>query len=123
MSTRVDTTLYNALSDNLISSKILYSRYQTIAEPGKGLDIESESTKLIEPDWIYNLGEAVLAINSVTLSTIETGIVVITERNLYCFHETHLTLKFSKRLAYNAICIETYIIGKISLHTVILCIK
>ena len=89
----------------------LHFRYQNIAEFGKNNN-EMENLRMVEPDWKYNLGEAIVAIDSVTISTIETGIIVMSERNLYYLHSTQLTVKFTKRYAHNVLCFQSYIIGK-----------
>lgn len=38
----------------------------------------------VEPDWSYNIGEAILDIQPVTLSSFEVGIVALGEKHLYC---------------------------------------
>lgn len=66
----------------------------------------------MEPEWSYNIGEAVVDIGAVTLSSFEIGIVVLGEKNLYCFKDTGATLKYTKRLDYKALCFHAYVIGK-----------
>ncbi|KAK0175238.1 hypothetical protein PV327_009004 [Microctonus hyperodae] len=64
----------------------------------------------LEPDWSFNVGEAVLAIQPVTLSSFEVGIVVLGERNLYCFRDNCTSIKYTKKLDYNPLCCHAYVI-------------
>lgn len=98
----------------------LYFRYQSLAEFGRNKN-ESENSRMAEPDWTYNLGEAILALDSVALSTMETGIIVISEKNLYYFNDTLLSVEFTIRYAYNVLCIQSYIMGKF-LYSILTCI-
>lgn len=85
-----------------------------MAESGRSNDATREGDdagRSLEPDWTYNLGEAVLGIEAVTLSSFEVGIVVLAERNLYCFRDNCTALKYSKRLEYNPVCFRAYVIG------------
>ncbi|KAI4486516.1 hypothetical protein M0804_005886 [Polistes exclamans] len=68
------------------------------------------ATKSLEPEWSYNIGEAVVDIGVVTLSSFEIGIVVLGEKNLYCFKDTGASLKYTKRLDYKALCFHAYVI-------------
>ncbi|KAK0071728.1 hypothetical protein PV325_012435, partial [Microctonus aethiopoides] len=72
-------------------------------------DIKSDD-RWLEPDWSYNVGEAVLAIQPVTLSSFEVGIVVLGERNLYCFRDNCTSIKYTKKLDYNPLCCHAYVI-------------
>ncbi|XP_015182680.1 PREDICTED: protein PTHB1 [Polistes dominula] len=89
-------------------------RYQNIAEFGrnqKNEETDNETaTKSLEPEWSYNIGEAVVDINVVILSSFEIGIVVLGEKNLYCFKDTGVSLKYTKRLDYKALCFHAYVI-------------
>ncbi|KAL7289854.1 hypothetical protein TKK_0016252 [Trichogramma kaykai] len=88
-------------------------RYQNIAEVGRKDDTAAaatDSAPAVRPDWNYNLGEAVIGLSAVTLSSFEVGIVVLGERTLYCFGDAGTSIKFSKRLAFNPLCFFAYII-------------
>ncbi|XP_012270312.1 protein PTHB1 [Orussus abietinus] len=85
-------------------------RYQNIAEFGRSQSkLDKGSSRVLGPDWSYNLGEAILDINVVTLSSFEVGILVLGERNLFCLRDT-CTLKYTKRLEYDALCFHAYVI-------------
>ncbi|KAL2718938.1 protein PTHB1 isoform X1 [Vespula squamosa] len=87
--------------------------YQNIAEfgrNGKHEETKNEAAKSLEPEWSYNIGEAVVDIGAVTLSSFEIGIVVLGEKNLYCFKDTGASLKYTKRLDYKALCFHAYVI-------------
>ncbi|XP_046830544.1 protein PTHB1 isoform X2 [Vespa crabro] len=88
-------------------------RYQNIAEFGRNQkdgETKNEAAKSLEPEWSYNIGEAVVDIGAVTLSSFEIGIVVLGEKNLYCFKDTGASLKYTKRLDYKALCFHAYVI-------------
>lgn len=68
-------------------------------------------SKGIVPDWSYNIGEPILGINSVVLSSFEVGIVVLGERTLYCLGDACTSIKSAKRLEYSALCFLAYVIG------------
>ncbi|XP_043469367.1 protein PTHB1 isoform X2 [Leptopilina heterotoma] len=98
-----------------------FYKYQNIVEFGKNLNQKAKSAKLIEPDYKYNLGETLLAVNCVKLSSIATGIVIVSEKGLYIFHDVNLSLKQAKRISFNVLCIHTYIVepdGKLLLMLV-----
>ncbi|XP_039302648.1 protein PTHB1 isoform X2 [Solenopsis invicta] len=84
-------------------------RYKNMAEFGS--KERSEEPKNLEPDWSYNIGEAILDIDSVTLSSFEVGILILGEKNLYCLKDNCVTLKYAKRLEYKALCFQAYVIG------------
>ncbi|KZC14433.1 Protein PTHB1 [Dufourea novaeangliae] len=63
-----------------------------------------------EPDWRYNIGEAILDIQAVTLSSFEAGIVVLGERHLYCLKDNCTSVKYAKRLEYKPLCFRAYVI-------------
>ncbi|XP_032690856.1 protein PTHB1-like [Odontomachus brunneus] len=84
-------------------------RYKSMAEFGSNKD-RAEGPKHLEPDWSYNIGEAVLDIDAVTLSSFEVGIVVLGEKNLYCLKDNCVSLKYAKRLEYKALCFQAYVI-------------
>lgn len=86
-----------------------FCRYKSMAEFGS--KDRSEGPKNLEPDWSYNIGEAVLDINAVTLSSFEVGILVLGEKNLYCLKDNCVSLKYAKRLEYKALCFQAYVIG------------
>lgn len=65
----------------------------------------------LEPDSTYNVGEAVLGIEVVTLSSFEVGIVVLGERHLYCLRDNCTSVKYAKRLEYKPLCFRAYVIG------------
>lgn len=81
-----------------------------MAEFGSNKD-RAEGPKHLEPDWNYNIGEAVLDIDAVTLSSFEIGILVLGEKNLYCLKDNCVSLKYAKRLEYKALCFQAYVIG------------
>ncbi|XP_018340743.1 PREDICTED: protein PTHB1 [Trachymyrmex septentrionalis] len=83
-------------------------RYKSMAEFGS--KDRSEESKNLEPDWSYNIGEAVLDIDAVTLSSFEVGILILGEKSLYCLKDNCVTLKYSKRLEYKALCFQPYVI-------------
>ncbi|XP_012526471.2 protein PTHB1 [Monomorium pharaonis] len=83
-------------------------RYKSMAEFGS--KERSEEPKNLEPDWSYNIGEAVLDIDTVTLSSFEVGILILGEKNLYCLKDNCVTLKYAKRLEYKALCFQAYVI-------------
>ncbi|XP_050580143.1 protein PTHB1 isoform X2 [Bombus affinis] len=64
----------------------------------------------LEPDWTYNIGEAVLGIEAVTLSSFEVGIVVLGEKHLYCLKDNCTSVKYAKRLEYKPLCFRAYVI-------------
>ncbi|XP_076222943.1 protein PTHB1 [Nomia melanderi] len=64
----------------------------------------------LEPDWTYNIGEAILDIQAVTLTSFETGIMVLGERHLFCLKDNYSTVKYAKRLEYKPLCFRAYII-------------
>ncbi|XP_048507771.1 protein PTHB1 isoform X3 [Athalia rosae] len=86
-------------------------RYQHIAEFDKNKADQQSGVagKNLQPDWKYNLGEAVLDIKISTLSSMEMAIVVLGERNLHCLTD-NFTLKYTKRLDYTVLCFHTYVI-------------
>lgn len=90
---------------------VLFYRYKNMAEFSN--KDRSDEPKNLEPDWSYNIGEAVLDIDAVTLSSFEVGILVLGERNLYCLNDNCVSLKYSKRLEYKALCFQAYVIGTI----------
>ncbi|KAH0552746.1 protein PTHB1 [Cotesia glomerata] len=71
---------------------------------------DNDSDKWLEPDWTYNLGEAILGIQTVTLSSFEVGIIVLGERNLYCFRDNCTAVKYTKKLDYCPVCFHAYVI-------------
>ncbi|KAI4502979.1 hypothetical protein M0802_002023 [Mischocyttarus mexicanus] len=93
---------------------LLTKSYQNIAEFGRNQKQEETNnetaTKSLEPEWSYNIGEAVVDIGVVTLSSFEIGIVVLGEKNLFCFKDTGASLKYTKRLDYKALCFHAYVI-------------
>ncbi|XP_076375153.1 protein PTHB1 [Megalopta genalis] len=64
----------------------------------------------LEPDWTYNIGEAILDIQAVTLTSFETGIVVLGERHLYCLKDNCASVKYAKRLEFKPLCCRAYVI-------------
>ncbi|XP_018053498.1 PREDICTED: protein PTHB1 [Atta colombica] len=83
-------------------------RYKSMAEFGS--KDRSEESKNLEPDWTYNIGEAVLDIDAVILSSFEVGILILGEKSLYCLKDNCVTLKYSKRLEYKALCFQPFVI-------------
>ncbi|EGI70320.1 Protein PTHB1 [Acromyrmex echinatior] len=87
---------------------LCHSKYKSMAEFGS--KDRSEESKNLEPDWSYNIGEAVLDIDAVILSSFEVGILILGEKSLYCLKDNCVTLKYSKRLEYKALCFQPYVI-------------
>ncbi|CAK9828785.1 Protein PTHB1 [Anthophora retusa] len=91
-------------------------RYQSMAEnterrkEERGEQRRPTGTTSLEPDWSFNIGEAVLDIEAVTLSSFEVGILVLGERHLYCFKDNCATVKYAKRLEYRPLCFRPYVI-------------
>lgn len=71
----------------------------------------SDGPRHLEPDWSYNIGEAILDIDAVTLSSFEIGILVLGEKSLHCLKDNCTSLKYAKRLEYKALCFQAYVIG------------
>lgn len=65
----------------------------------------------VEPDWSCNIGEAILDIQPVTLSSFEVGIVALGEKHLYCLTDNCSSVKYAKRLEYKPLCFRAYVIG------------
>ncbi|XP_015595990.1 protein PTHB1 isoform X2 [Cephus cinctus] len=87
-------------------------KYQNIADSSRSEDHQNaikKMTKNIEADWSYNLGEGVLDMDVVTLSSFEVGIVILGEKNVYCLRD-NCAVKYAKRLEYEAICFHPYVI-------------
>ncbi|XP_026823747.1 protein PTHB1 [Ooceraea biroi] len=83
-------------------------RYKSMAEFGN--KDRADGPKHLEPDWSYNIGEAVLDIDAVTLSSFEVGILVLGEKSLYCLKDNCVSLKYAKRLEYKALCFHAFVI-------------
>ncbi|PBC32457.1 hypothetical protein APICC_10079 [Apis cerana cerana] len=91
-------------------------RYQSMAEwsrigredgVGEG---HGRSSSSLEPDWTFNIGEPILGIETVTLTSFEIGIVVLGERHLYCLKDNCASIKYAKRLEYRPVCSRAYVI-------------
>lgn len=89
-------------------------RYQNLATSAKTYERQQESNnvklKRILPEHTYNLGEAALDIEVVDQSASgqnACSILILGERNLYCFSET-CTLKFMKKFELNPSCFCAY---------------
>ncbi|XP_011260639.1 protein PTHB1 [Camponotus floridanus] len=104
--------VYISRNDVFVTSSSSWSlecyRYKSMAEFGS--KDRSEEPKNLEPDWSYNIGEAVLDIDAVTLSSFEVGILVLGEKNLYCLKDNCVSLKYAKKLEYKALCFQAYVI-------------
>ncbi|XP_043514636.1 protein PTHB1, partial [Frieseomelitta varia] len=94
-------------------------RYQSMAEWSRNkkeriseteIAIDANNANNLEPDSTYNVGEAVLGIQVVTLSSFEVGIVVLGERHLYCLRDNCASVKYAKRLEYKPLCFRAYVI-------------
>ena len=79
-----------------------------------GSESDANNANNLEPDSTYNVGEAVLGIEVVTLSSFEVGIVVLGERHLYCLRDNCASVKYAKRLEYKPLCFRAYVIGNYS---------
>ncbi|XP_066595732.1 protein PTHB1 [Prorops nasuta] len=111
--------IYVSRNDVFVTSStawiLEFYRYQTLAEFGRSSSSKeregtSETKKTLEPDWSYNIGEAILDIEAVTLSSFEVGVVVLGEKNLYCLKGSSAALKCIKRLEYKPLCFRPYVI-------------
>ncbi|XP_017762295.1 PREDICTED: protein PTHB1 [Eufriesea mexicana] len=105
------------------TSLVALLRYQSMAEWSRKKEQEPENGNgderrdqpgltgtSLEPDWTYNIGEAVLAIEAVTLSSFEVGIVVLGERHLFCLKDNCASVKYAKKLEYKPLCFRPYVI-------------
>lgn len=72
-------------------------------------DLVNTARKKIVPAWSYNLGDTVIAVQTVKQN--ETFIVVFSEHNLTCFNAKGM-VKFTKRLQYSALCFHIYVNGQ-----------
>lgn len=72
--------------------------------------------KILEPDWTYNVGENVLGIETVVLSSFEIGIIVLTEKHIYCFRDDCSNVKYVKRLDYTPMVFKAFVIGRMIIH-------
>lgn len=105
------TALYFML---FIYYTIKHFRYYSIAEAVRKEEKEvgARKVEVLLPDWSFNIGEPILGMDSVTLSSFENGIIVLGERTLYCLGDGCTSIKFAKRLEYGALCFFPYVIGK-----------
>ncbi|XP_050465963.1 protein PTHB1 [Cataglyphis hispanica] len=105
--------VYISRNDVFVTSSSSWSlecyRYKSMAEFGSK-DRSEGKPRNLEPDWSYNIGEAVLDIDAVTLSSFEVGILVLGEKNLYCLKDNCVSLKYAKRFEYKALCFQAYVI-------------
>ncbi|XP_034840649.1 protein PTHB1 [Maniola hyperantus] len=62
------------------------------------------------PQWTYNAGEEIMAIQVIRTSTTFASIVALGERYLYCFQDNGL-MKYMMRFDYIPICFHAYLIG------------
>ncbi|XP_043798543.1 protein PTHB1 [Apis laboriosa] len=93
-------------------------RYQSMAEwsrighkDGDGVEEgHGRSSSSLEPDWTFNIGEPILGIETVTLTSFEIGIVVLGERHLYCLKDNCASVKYAKRFEYRPVCFRAYVI-------------
>lgn len=90
-------------------------RYQSMAEWSRigqkgGEEGHGRSSSSLEPDWTFNIGEPILGIETVTLTSFEIGIVVLGERYLYCLKDNCASIKYAKRLEYRPVCSRAYVI-------------
>ncbi|XP_076632670.1 protein PTHB1-like [Colletes latitarsis] len=90
-------------------------RYQTMAESARSRDESNDAdqrpgVETLEPDWSYNIGEAILDIQAVTLSSFEVGIIALGEKHLYCLKDNCSSVKYAKRLEYKPLCFRAYVI-------------
>ncbi|CAK9815443.1 Protein PTHB1 [Anthophora plagiata] len=99
------------LRNRLLAQPIVY---QSMAENTRRQEEREEQRRpsgtSLEPDWSFNIGEAVLDIEAVTLTSFEVGILVLGERHLYCFKDNCATVKYAKRLEYRPLCFRPYVI-------------
>ncbi|XP_059829564.1 protein PTHB1 isoform X1 [Hypanus sabinus] len=65
------------------------------------------SGKRLTKDWTVNIGEQALDIHITTFHQAPSSILVLGERNLYCFKENG-QLRFMKKLEYNPSCFLPY---------------
>ncbi|KAM3963566.1 Bardet-Biedl syndrome 9 [Aphomia sociella] len=62
------------------------------------------------PQWIYNAGEEVTAVQVIQTSSNFSSIIALGERHLYCFQDNGL-MKYMIKFDYMPICIHAYLIG------------
>ncbi|XP_044003955.1 protein PTHB1 [Aphidius gifuensis] len=123
-------TFTQTLKDRLLPEKIAYIsnndifittspgrilecyRYQNMAEFSRKLEENKmkNEDKILEPDWIYNISENVLGIETVVLSSFEIGIIVLTEKHIYCFRDDCSNVKYVKRLDYTPMVFRAFVI-------------
>ena len=92
-------------------------RYQNLATSAKSFERSSDSTnvklKKVLPEYTYNIGESALDIEVLESGGSNCSILILGERNLYCFTET-CTLKFMKKFDLNPSCFCAYVINNSS---------
>ena len=106
---------YFPKTDSFITVSSLWQlesyRYQLLASNAESFDRKSDSQKergkKIQPDWAFNLGEAAIDIEIVNSGNSSWSIIVLGERNLFCFAE-NFTLRYMKKFEYNPSCFLTY---------------
>ncbi|XP_076670959.1 protein PTHB1-like isoform X2 [Andrena cerasifolii] len=115
-----------------LDARCILRRYQSMAESARGekpsttkradddddddddranvAGVAGKGRASVEPDWSYNIGEAILDIQPVTLSSFEVGIVALGEKHLYCLKDNCSSVKYAKRLEYKPLCFRAYVI-------------
>ena len=104
---------YIKKSDSFITVSSMWQvesyKYQTLAMNRESFDrkTEAQKGKKVPVEWMFNIGEAALDVEVVNEGNNNCSILVLGERNLFCFTET-LNLKFMKKYDYNPSCFFVY---------------
>ncbi|XP_018575245.1 protein PTHB1 [Anoplophora glabripennis] len=106
---------YVSKTDDFVTSSsnwcIVSYKYKSLSEAGEKFDPKVNSTRKINCDWSYNLGESVVDIVVIEdFMNKEAWIMVLGERNLFCLNSKG-NAKFMKRLDYSPICFNVYVIN------------
>ncbi|XP_013181956.1 PREDICTED: protein PTHB1 [Papilio xuthus] len=84
----------------------IYS-YQQLRESSE-LSLRQNKTNI--PQWTYNAGEEISAVQVIRTSSNFSSIIALSERHLYCFQDNGL-MKALIRFDYTPICFHSYLIG------------
>ena len=95
-----DVSKITATITSTVTQRTSTSVVETEGKPGQIILKESK------------IGEPILGIETVTLTSFEIGIVVLGERYLYCLKDNCASIKYAKRLEYRPVCSRAYVIGK-----------
>uniref|UniRef100_A0A1A8JRU2 Bardet-Biedl syndrome 9 n=1 Tax=Nothobranchius kuhntae TaxID=321403 RepID=A0A1A8JRU2_NOTKU len=111
---------YNSRTDSFLtvsSARQLESyRYETLAvaadaESRQDSDLPPKTGgKRLSPDWTFVLGEQALDVSVPSFSHSSSSILVLGERNLFCFRDNG-QICFMKKLEFNPSCFQPYASG------------